>query len=196
MPQPIPRNVAKSWSMNATWVRDHRPECITAVGLVALAWTRLESELTSMISGVLGRTGRYEDGGWAVNPNWIIAAVMGETETIRARIKVVGAIFDRILAGHTLLAEWEVLSARLYKRARDRNIVVHSEWGWSESCPEVLLRIKKDGAIEGWSEDDFLDSFERIHALEIELHLFMKQVLTEIHDRRITTHITPDMIME
>ena len=149
-----------------------------------------------MISGILGRTSRGEDGSWGVTPNWIMSNVMAEAETIRARINIVDAILSRLLTGHSLAEEWSDLSRRLYKRARDRNVVVHSRWAWSEQKPDLLLRIDKAGAVESWVEADFLDAFERIHALELELHLFMRQVLIEIHERRITSHITPDMIIE
>jgi hypothetical protein len=127
MPQPLVPDVT-SWSPNPVWVRDHRPECVTAIGLVALAWTRVEHELTSIVSSILGQSGRGKDGGWSLNPNWIVAATMREAETIRVRIKIVDAILKPILEGDELGPKWDALSSRLFKRSRDRNVVVHSEW--------------------------------------------------------------------
>src|SRR4051794_5492750 len=99
-----------------------------------MAWTQVEKQLGAMISGILGRTSRTPDDGWAINPNWIVAAVMSEAETIRMRIKIVDAIMLPILEGSPLKERWKKprgenhLSARLNKRSNDRNIVVHTEW--------------------------------------------------------------------
>lgn len=194
MPQPLTETGGLSYSPNAKWVFSHRPECVAAIGLVALQWTRVEDQFTSMISGILGRTSRGDGGGWSINPNWIIKQVMGASDNIRSRIRIVESVLLEVLEGHALVADWEALSKRAYKRARDRNIVVHTSWAWSESHPNGLLATKPDQKYSLWVEQDFLDAYERILQLEHDLHEFMKLVLIEIHEGRIVSRITPDMV--
>ncbi|RXR28817.1 hypothetical protein [Sphingobium fluviale] len=190
MPQPISRSEAKSYSVGAKWVSDHRPECVAAIGLIAISWTRLEDELASMISGILGTFGKRPDNGWSINPNWIISTAMQETETIRARIKVVDAILGKVLETSGLIGEWNILSKRLYKRARDRNIAIHSVWAWSEHLPEFILKIDKSHEISKWNESDFINIYKRIHELEIDIHKFIKGVLEQIYEGIITSYVT------
>jgi hypothetical protein len=90
-----------------------------------------------------------------------------------------------LLQGSELLDEWESLDRRLYKRARDRNVIVHSEWAWSEDDPARILRIEKDGSKSLWSEEDFLDAFQRIKDVEHDLHNFMKKVWLEVEEGRV-----------
>lgn len=180
MPQPATDNI-RSWSPNPAWVQQHRPECVSAVGLVALAWTRVENELASMISGIVGAA-RIGYGG---SLDWIVNNVMNEAETIRVRLKVVNSILSRLLQGSELLVEWEHLERVLYKRARDRNVIVHSEWAWSEDAPEKVLRVEKDGSRSLWAEQDFLDAFQRIKDVEHELHGFMRKVWLEVEQGRV-----------
>jgi len=196
LPNPIPAGVVKSYFTDPKLVRDHRPECLTAIGLVALSWTRLEGQFGSMIAGVLGRTSRSRGGGsYGINPNWIMTAVMGEAETIRARIKIVDAVLGRLLEGSDLAAEWTALTERLYKRARDRNTVVHAEWAWSDEVPEIIMKVAKDGRLERWTEADINQCFERIGALTNDLHAFMLRLIDAIHEGQITAYVTPDMIV-
>jgi len=180
LPQPA-TDAIRGWSPNPSWVQQHRPECVSAIGLVALAWTRVENELASMISGIVGAA-RLGYGG---NLDWIVINVMSQVETIRVRLKVVGSLLRRLLQGSELLDEWESLDRRLYKRARDRNVIVHSEWAWSEDDPARILRIEKDGSKSLWSEEDFLDAFQRIKDVEHDLHNFMKKVWLEVEEGRV-----------
>lgn len=180
MPQPATDNI-RSYGMGPIWVQRHRPECVAAIGLVALAWTRVENQLASMISGSVGAA-RIGYGGTL---DWIIDSVMFEVETIRVRLKVVSSILNRLLHNSELLAEWEFLERVLYRRARERNIILHSEWAWSEDAPEKLLRVEKRSARSLWTEQDFLDTFQRIQDVERELHCFMKKVWHEVEEERV-----------
>ena len=134
-----------------------------------------------MISGIVGAA-RIGYGG---NLDWMINSVMGEVETIRVRLKVVNSILSRLLQGSELLAEWSQLERVLYKRSRDRNVIVHSEWAWSDDAPERVLRIEKDGSRSLWAEQDFLDAFQRINDAEHELHGFMSKVWLEVEEGRV-----------
>lgn len=186
LPKPVvtPDEV-RSWSPNPRWVADHRPDCVAAIGLVAIAWTRVEKQLTSTISGILGRASPYDDGGWGINNNWIIATAMQEAQGNPARIRIVDRTLKAILEGHPLVEEWTELKKRLDQRADDRNIIVHAEWAWSEEAPDEVIRVKKNGHLEAWTASDFTDAFDRIKALEGDLHEFMLRVLREIHEGRV-----------
>jgi galactose-1-phosphate uridylyltransferase len=138
-----------------------------------------------MISGVLGRFSRGKGDSFGINPNWIMDAAITEAETIRARIKLIEAVLGPALAGSRLEEEWKDISASLYKRAKDRNIIVHSEWAWSEHVPDKMLKINRGQSPDGWIEKDFLAAFDRIKALEDQLHHFMEKVLVEIDEGRV-----------
>lgn len=194
MPQPVTL-LHYSLSMNPAFVTLHKPDCVAAIGLVALSWTRVESEMMSMVSGALGRTSRNRSGGFNISPNRIAYAAMREAETIRVRIKIVDAVLGPMLEGNPLDDEWAALRDRLNKRGRDRNKVVHAEWGYSEDMPQGLVQKGKDDTASLWKKSDFDDVCERIAQLENDLNAFMRSVLNAIHDGTITKFVTPDMIV-
>ncbi|UZK65860.1 hypothetical protein [Sphingomonas sp. M1-B02] len=129
-----------------------------------------------MISAIVGGA----TVGYGGNTDWIVHGVMGEVETIRVRIKIVETILKRLLENTDLHDEWSLLEAALYKRARERNVAVHSEWAWSEDAPNAVLRIERDGTKSLWVERDFMDAFHRIKTLEHDLHAFLKKVCLAI----------------
>jgi hypothetical protein len=195
MPKTITSKIVNSYSTGPTWVSDHAPQCISGIGMVALSWNSLEAQVEHMLSGILGRTYRGNDGGWAINPNWVISVAMSEVNTVRGRIKIVTSIFDRLLANHSLLKEWSKLSDTLIKRGKERNTVVHTVWGWSEAAPGVILQTLDVGKHMAWGPEDFAEVAARTQALNDDLQRFMIKVLTAIHDKEITAYVTPDMIM-
>jgi len=164
------------------WVKEHRPECVSAIGLVAIAWTRVENEMAMMLGGIVGAA-QVGVGG---NIDWITHCVMENLETIRVRQKVLSSILSKLLKHSDLMQEWEKVDKDLSGRARERNIIVHSEWAWIENFPNHVLQINKDGSKNLWDERDFMAAYHRIKLLEERLHKFMLKVWDEIKVGRVS----------
>jgi len=152
-----------------------------------MAWTRVEQDLGQTIASILGIKLVNGDQ-WGMSSNWLIYTVMQTAETNHARIKIVDAILQPALLGHDLLSSWTELMARLKKRARDRNVVVHTGWAWSEQHPTGVLRVTNN-QFEIWVERDFLDAFDRIAALEHDLHRFMVAVIQAVQEGTLVSPI-------
>jgi len=184
----------KSYSPNARWAQSHRPECVSAIGLVLLAWNRTEEQLAWTISGIMGIT-LIGDEGIGHSSDWIIATVMAETGTVHARIKIVDAILKKALEGHALRDTWATIRQRLRQLADRRNVVVHTSWAWSEEQPGYLLQIERDGKVWGWNERHFSNLFDDIKSMEEELHAFMIAVADELRAGTLTSpYLTPKKI--
>jgi hypothetical protein len=166
-----------------------------AIGRIALGWTRCENEFRSTIAGILGRTSRGEDGGWGISPNWIASLFLAHGDAKFTLERIARRLFAVMLESNATLSVWEDLSRRYIDLDRKRGEIVHGEWAWSEHHPDHIIQVKRDGSLHRWSEGDLLDVSERMTALELEMHLFMKAVLVEIHERRITAYVTADMII-
>lgn len=194
MPQPFRVTSGFSYSPNPTWVQSHRPECVAAIGLIALSWTRVEEQLGSMISGIFGLKSIGEDG-WGISPDWVMQTVMSETDTNHARLKIIDALLQPALKDSPLRAVWDGLMNRLRSRARERNIIVHTGWAWSESRPDDIIQVSKGGTYSAWREKDFIDSQKRIVDLELDLHRFMLSVIEALKAGILSTpYIRPDKI--
>ena len=184
----------KSYSPNAKWAQSHRPECVSAIGLILLAWNRTEEQLAWTISGIMGIT-LIGDEGIGHSSDWIMATVMAETGTVHARIKIVDAILKKALEGHPLRDTWATIRQRLRPLADRRNVVVHTSWAWSEEQPGYLLQIERDGKVWGWNERHFSNLFDDIKSMEEEVHAFMIAVADELRAGTLTSpYLTPKKI--
>ncbi|MFC5556504.1 hypothetical protein ACFPQ7_21870 [Methylobacterium iners] len=144
----------------------------------------------------MGRSSRGDDGGWGINPNWIVDKVIQETQTNYARVNITNCILRELLKDDPLEKVWIRLAERLNSVAHQRNIIVHSEWAWSEDAPEGIIQLCSDEKHKFWIESDFADVFSRTKSLETDIHAFMREVLIAIHDRRVTRFVTPEMIVK
>lgn len=186
MPQPLRSGTPFAYSVNTTFVADHLPKNVMMIGLVAMQWTRTEGELTSMVAAVFGQSNSDPNGGWGINPNYAVESVIRDLETIRVRLKIISGLLEPLFANALdRKEEWKELSEALNKRARERNRVVHSVWGWSETYPDKLIEVSKAGDCFLWSENDLVDVHERMKKTETDLHFFMKRVLGDLETGRI-----------
>lgn len=184
MPQPI-KATGLSWSCNVQWVANHEPRCVQLIGQICLCWTRVERDIVGLVSGIMGKSGRSEGGGWAINPNWIVSAALSEVESIRTRIDISDAILIPILKDSSLLSEWELVKKRLRARAKERNAIVHAQWGHCDNYSKALINADSINPLMLWTEKDFEETVRRIEELERQLHAFMKKVLNDIADGKI-----------
>ena len=196
MPQPFTTPNGFGYTNTATSVAAARPDCAAAIGMIAMEWTCVERQVNSAISGILGRTSGGDGEGWGINPNWIVEAAMSQVETNRSRINVANAIIGPLLDGHPLKDAWVEITGRLFKRARERNDAVHTNWGWSEQKPECLIDPGEPGPkITLWTLADFHEAHARIRQLNEDVRVFMVSVLEAMHAGEITNRVTPEMLM-
>ena len=168
-----------SYSLNSKWAQTHRPECVSAIGLIVLSWNRTEEQLAWTLSGIMGVT-LIGDSQTSINHDWLMSTIMAETNTVHARIKIADAIFQKAFDGHPLKATWTGIRLRLRQLADKRNIVVHSRWAWSEQHPDYLLQVGDNHATFRWNEQHFLDIADAIKSLEDDLHSLMLSVANEL----------------
>lgn len=156
---------------SAIMVHRQRPECASAMGFVAMAWTQVEQALIRLLSSSLGSVSNNADGSRSLRSNGLLAAAVSEAETIRVRLKIADATYGRLVAGTALEPRWSVASAGLRKRSRERNTVVHGQYSWSEKRPDHLVYTpQRSGSCMLWNEKDFLDVAARIMSLYEELN--------------------------
>jgi len=125
------------YSPNAKWVQTHRPECVSAIGLLLLQWNRAEEQLAWTISGIMGIT-LIGDEAVGHSHDWIMQTVMEETGTVHARIKIVDAILRKALETHALTEDWKQLRSQLKELSTQRNIVVHTRWPGARISPSTF----------------------------------------------------------
>ncbi len=168
-------------SPNPTWVRDHQPGCVAAIGLIAIAWTRVEHEINSTISGIL-RINAGSMPGSGVSADWVISTTMQAISMSNARVTVVDRILRALLSNSSLLSRWDELYKRLKAASHKRNLIVHTGWVWSEGNPEGVVLLSKTGAHALWVEQDFIDAFDYIKSIELDLHEFMISIQQAVDD--------------
>lgn len=189
MPQPLGSRVT-SFTPRSVVLAQKQPECVMGIGLVAAAWTDVEEKINSVVSSVMGDFNMSEDGNSAgITPNFFVRASMDQAENIRTRLKIADAIMIPVFNGHPLTLKWEELKKKLYKRGRERNIVVHSRWAWSEQAAEGIIQYKSDVDLMLWVKQDFLDVASRIDAMLDEMQIFIFEILKEIRAKRIYLYL-------
>ncbi len=178
---PVQIELTDGTSPNPICVRDHQPGCVAAIGLIAIAWTRVEHEINSTISGIL-RINTGNTPGSGVSADWVISTTMQAISMSNARVTVVDKILRALLPNSSLLPKWDELYKRLKATAHLRNLIVHTGWVWSAGNPDGVILLNKTAPHALWVEKDFLDAFDAIKAVEKELHELMISIQHAVDD--------------
>ncbi len=137
------------------------PECMALVGAIAVAWSEVEWALTYLVANGSGNSWQRGTSGISTNGNWAARVAMEQAETIRARLKLINAVLGPILSGHVLHDDWLTLQRRIQLRAKERNKIVHSRWGYSDLARGALIRDSGAGP-EVWTLADLKNALKRI----------------------------------
>jgi hypothetical protein len=189
MPQPI-KTDGLSWSNSSAYIFEKCPDCVAGIGYVGISWTQVEAALFALVSGALGPANESLDGSWGLSTNWIAKSAMVEAETIRVRIKIAESTYGTLIKGSPIQGKWDSIVKDLNKRSSERNAIVHGAYGWSETYPDGLLRIEKDGLVKLWKMQDFNNTANRMHILYGELHHLLLDTLKAIKNKEIKNGIT------
>ena len=108
-----------------------RPELAAQIGIIAALWSRIEMWLGILLGDLLGAEARY---GLAMY--YAIVSTAARMDTIAA------AATERI--GKSALIEFESLLRAIRSRSRERNAIVHSNWGISLKHPKAIVAVQTD----------------------------------------------------
>jgi hypothetical protein len=124
-----------------------RPELAAQIGIIAALWSRVEMWLGVILGDFLGTEPKF---GLAMY--FAIVSTSARTDTIAA------AATERLDARKML--EFEKLVKTIRARARERNRIVHSNWGISAKHPDAIVSVATDDHIRFWhiTSRDFQDS--------------------------------------
>ena len=183
MPQPAGKRVT-SWSLSPTWLVAHHPSSALRIGLIAMTWSRIEADLDQLVAVIVGsaRVGVFG------NTDMLVRRMMAELPNNRARLEVAQAAIDPVLEPTPLFEEWREISVQWSARSKERNKIIHSQWGFSEQAPSHIIRLQRDGKKELWTEKDFLDSSERIEDFRNKLAIFLGRVSDEVEKGTVRLH--------
>ena len=185
MPRDGTPHVIRFRGSNGSFIQQNRPELVQAIGMVALSWTDVEDQMDSMFSGILGNAGSSGDGGWGVNPNWVISSIMSDLTSNNLRIKAINSVMTIALKEHELAGQWRDLQKRLLELATIRNRIVHSAWCWSEEMPAGILEPRTPDTLLYWDQQDFDTTIGATVTLLGDLRGFMRSVFGEMAENRI-----------
>jgi hypothetical protein len=114
-----------------------RQELAAQIGIIAALWSRVEMWLGILLGDLLGAEARY---GLAMY--YAIVSTTARMDTIAA------AATERI--GKSALIEFESLLRTIRSRARERNTIVHSNWGISLKHPKAIVAVHTDNQVRFW----------------------------------------------
>jgi hypothetical protein len=124
-----------------------RPELAAQIGIIAALWSRVEMWLGVILGDFLGTEPKL---GLAMY--FAIVSTSARTDTIAA------AASERLDA--TKMLEFEKLLKTIRARARERNRIVHSNWGVSTKHPNAIVSVATDDHVRFWhiASRDFQDT--------------------------------------
>jgi hypothetical protein len=166
---------------------NERPELAAQIGIIAALWSRVEMWLGILLGDLLGAEARY---GLAMY--YAIVSTTARMDTIAA------VATERI--GKTELSEFEKLLRAIRSRARERNAIVHSNWGISLKHPKAIVSVQTDDHVRFWhmpemsreSLEDAMTSDEWERYIWKEL----KPVAYNIRDFEATINRLKDVILQ
>lgn len=177
MPQPFDVPSGLRYTTDPSAVIDAHPAMIAKLGAIALAWTKVESSLTVLLSTAMGSAQQRSEGSWDIDSNWVAQVAMESADTIRARLKIIERTLGVRLAGTQLSDAWVALEQRIRKRAQERNRLIHTQWRFSHQKPSGLIELTYEGRYSLWLPSDFDAVFGRIEELSGDLYRFVLDLL-------------------
>jgi hypothetical protein len=114
-----------------------RPQLAAQIGIIAALWSRVEMWLGVILGDLLGTETKF---GLAMY--FAIVSTSARADTIAA------AAAERLDA--PMMLEFEKLLKIIRTRARERNRIVHSNWGISLKHPNAIVSVATDDQIRFW----------------------------------------------
>jgi hypothetical protein len=115
----------------------NRPELAAQIGIIAALWSRVEMWLGVILGDLLGTQPKFG------------LAMYFAIISISARVDTIAAAAAERLDASTML-EFERLVKLIRARARERNRIVHSNWGVSSKHPNAIVSVATDDQIRFW----------------------------------------------
>jgi hypothetical protein len=114
-----------------------RPELAAQIGIIAALWARVEMWLGVILGDLL-----------STQPKFGLAMYFAIVSTSARADTIAAAAAERLDA--TAMAEFEKLLKSIRARGRERNRIVHSNWGISEKHPDAIVSVATDDQIKFW----------------------------------------------
>ncbi len=160
MPQPI---LVQSWTRPALCLTK-RPAQAVLIAAIANEWTLVEGAMVGIVGNAFGRPYKEGEIFELATSSFPLSMAMASAETIRSRLSMMENTLGRLIKGTTLLPAWSALERDLRARSKERNRVVHANWGLSDEYPNDLIEVKAEG-LPGyfkWSVRDFQGVADRV----------------------------------
>lgn len=162
-----------------------RPAHAVWIASIAAEWTHVEQALTRLLGGAYGHSLHDKDGPQSIEHHPVAIAAMRAAETIRTRLKLLDMTVAELVEGTSLATEWVELRTALGKRSKERNAVVHGQWGVAPVSPLDLVQLNADGSYTRWTEQDLKHVHERIVACRWQVILMTTAIMKAVFNKEI-----------
>jgi len=124
-----------------------RPDLAAKIGIIAALWSRVEMWLGVILGDLLG-----------TEPKFGLAMYFAIVST-SARMDTIAAVASERL-DPAMMIEFEKLLKTIRARARERNRIVHSNWGISKKHSNAIVSVATDDHVRFWhiASREFQDS--------------------------------------
>lgn len=177
MPQPTEAKSC-SWGLQALI---ERPDCLAGIGLVAAEWSNLELALSELYVSASADVVHWpgEEDSLSETTSVTIElsdySVIDTIESLRGRLAMIGAIL-RVRVSKDIASEFDALSAKVRRRGRERNTIVHGRWATSLSHPDdLVMRTPHGEKMIRYTVKDFRQAAERISVATGEVREFTRR---------------------
>lgn len=161
-----------------------RPTLAALLGCVASEWSLLEQELIFLYATLMGRYLPIFKG-YSLPLHPVGLQIFDVVETTHKRMELLRKLANYVLNESTLMEEVEATITAIFKAAKNRNKLVHGNWGISDKYPSALIYSPIFGEKLVYLEKDFEDAIteiEDVRRLLINLKVKIEQYFKDSRD--------------
>lgn len=165
MPQPLKSG---SWISGPDALMK-RPMLAAYIGNVVANWQTVERELLSLYALLMGdyvNPSKFTETGEPFQPptHPLAYQIFDQFNTLQLRLNLVASLCQWRVTPERYEYFDQKLKPEIRKRAKERNAIVHGQWGLSDDHEDGLILMQIYGHPQIWKESDFLAVSQRINA--------------------------------